>query len=106
MRYKTTFQTPKGTAFLSHQANNGIQPKLNAVCLFYPILFDRCRFRNFSQITVLSAQRETALLFFVSVLLLGHTHDALDSCQDFDGPNGIRVVFSQQRQSLFIDGPE
>jgi len=60
MRYKTTFQTPKGTAFLSHQANNGIQPKLNAMCLFYPILFDRCRFRNFSQITVLSAQREEA----------------------------------------------
>jgi len=67
MRYKTTFQTPKGTAFLSHQANNGIQPKLNAVCLFYPILFDRCRFRNFSQITVLSAQPEGWLFLFLGM---------------------------------------
>ncbi len=34
MRYKTTFRPQKAQYYLSHQANNGIQPKLNAVCSF------------------------------------------------------------------------
>lgn len=35
MRCKTTFGPLKVPYYLSHQANNGVQPKLNAVVCFY-----------------------------------------------------------------------